>query len=398
MGVWGEAPHPLFFGIGMYLYKLEEDEVLLEELMASKKVIHTSRGPLWFEFPRSDDILFARHVYDSKYEQYKRDGTPTVEEAQKEHEENGLWGEDDEATLKRISDMVEETANKLATEINRARKKKYEDWIQRLERKLAELYDAKVHLFSNTAEALASDASHAYIAYKCFRTPSGHVLWESFEEMMESWEDRAFVVELMRLVMQESEPPEISIIRKLARSANWRLRWNVVKKNPENLFSRRMVDLTIAQTLLVYWSQVYDSAYESLERPPQEIINDDIEFDKWLEKESKEREREVGQKYYGKGKNPQRKNSKIDNSPEVYNIVEGYYNDEGVFVRYTEEERWEQIERMRNLNTADARAVQRGVEKKLGETPHLVQPEQRLKDKHGIEATGGSIIKKGKGR
>jgi hypothetical protein len=394
MGVWGPTPHPLFFGTGMYLYKLDEDEALLEELMASKKIISTSRGPLWFEFPRSNDILFSRYVYDSTFKRLSEEGMPTVEETYAEHEEHGLWGKAEEEALERIPEFIEETAANIAVEINRGRKKKYELWLVRLERKLAELYMNKMHLFSNTAESRASEAAHAYIAYQCFSDPRHQPLWDTYETMLQSTEDAEFINELVGFIVNESQPPDIAVIRKLARGGQWRLRWNCCKSSPEDLFSRKMADMTLTQTLLVYWSQVYDSAFESLDRPPQDVINDDIEFDRWLEEQSKKHDREAGQRYHGKGKVT--KNSKIDNSPEVYNIVEGYYNNDGVFVRYTEEERWAQIEKMRNLNTDSARSVQRGVEKRLAETPHLVQPEQHLKDRHGIEATGGTIIEKGK--
>lgn len=379
-----------------FTYKEEKEDALLDELMSSKRVVSTSRGPVWLYFPTSDDRLFAKFVYKQSYERLVREGTPTLEETFAEHEENGLWGKSEEQALEKLPEFIKETVDNIGREKNRARRKKYEHWLKQLERKLAELYIAKNTLFANSAELLASRQAEAYIAFRTFRNRDGNTLWPNFDSMMNNWSDKDYVSELIGILEETASPSEQSVIRKIARGGHWRLCWNVAKESPSELFGRSMADLNTDQLMLVYWSQVYDSAFEALERPPSEVINNDELFDKWLEDEHKKREREVGQKYYGKGHSKNTRNSKIDNSPEVFKIVQGYYNDEGQFIFYTDEERWAQIEKMRSLNSPDTRAAQRQTEQRLKSTPGQFYLEEQIKDKVTIEATGGTVTEKRK--
>ena len=60
-------------------------------------------------------------------------------------------------------------------------------------------------------------------------------------------------------------------------------------KTSGDLFGKPLMELTNDQDSLVYWSQVYDVAYESMDRPEQSIIDDDEALDKWFEEQAKKR-------------------------------------------------------------------------------------------------------------
>jgi hypothetical protein len=88
----------------------------------------------------------------------------------------------------------------------------------------------------------------------------------------------------------------LSQIREIARSASWRFRWNGAK-GIGDLFGKPISEFDAEQQSLLYWSQVYDSVYERMERPPESIINDDEALDKWFEDENrKDKAKEVADK------------------------------------------------------------------------------------------------------
>jgi hypothetical protein len=72
--------------------------------------------------------------------------------------------------------------------------------------------------------------------------------------------------------------------------AEWRARWKASTKTGSPLFEGPVMDWTINQVALVFWSNFYDSIYEHPERPVQKVIDNDDLLDKWVEDQSKKME------------------------------------------------------------------------------------------------------------
>lgn len=120
--------------------------------------------------------------------------------------------------------------------------------------------------------------------------PDMDQIWSSMDDLKEETDTR-LVANLMRAYYDESIADEAAI-RRVARSGFWRCKWMGSKENRgvKTLFDREMYDLTLDQFRLVYWSQVYDSAYESMESPSDAVLEDDKLFDRWLEEQHQKRE------------------------------------------------------------------------------------------------------------
>jgi hypothetical protein len=80
-----------------------------------------------------------------------------------------------------------------------------------------------------------------------------------------------------------------AVYRELARSEPWNSIYSAGKTGRE-VFDCCAVELTIEQRVLLFWTKVYHSIYESSECPHQSIIDDDWMLDGWLLKEARERE------------------------------------------------------------------------------------------------------------
>lgn len=373
------------------MYNEEKIYVLLDELMASKKVVETSKGPMWFTFPYVKDRMFARHIFDSVKERLESDGVFNMEQTKKEHVELELWSEEQDEALKLLPEYLEQAEERIKTEKNLVRKNKLQKLKRTILRQIAEVQNAFNQMMATSSEFLAYRESVGYMVWRCFRDINEQPLWERYQDILQE-SDIDFIEELIGIYGTNEEVQDVTSLRKLARDAQWRVRWKAAN-DTESLFGRGAKDLSMAQFMLVYWTQIYDGVFEGYERPPMEVIEDDDALDKWMERRSEEMERDIRQKFAGSSPNKLR-NSKIDDAPEVFRLVDGYYNSDGVFVPYTDEERWERIEGTRSLNADSTRLAQRRTEERLRQTPNQFHLEERIKDKVLIEATGGTIIQK----
>lgn len=374
----------------------EEDESILEQLMLSRKIILTSRGPLWMESPVLQDKIFAKYLYDSELKRLIDNNiAPSIEDSLKEHRALGLWGNEQEDKLKKIPGFIEDTEANIKIENNGVRKKKLQKWLKTLYTMYNELINAKNTLLSSTAEAIANENATIYLVWRCIRNIDNERLWPTYESALSS-EDIAYIKELISIYNINQSFLDIKIIRRIARSALWRIRWSACKDNIKSLFGREANDLDMNQFMLVYWSQIYDSVYDAYERPPNDVIEDDERLDNWLKEQGEKVNRDAAQKFYGKGKtkNTKHTNDKIAKSGEVFSCVEGYYNEDGTFIKYSEEERWKEIERIRKLNEPNSRRLKAKEEQELQKSPGVFIQESKLrKNKETIESMGGNITK-----
>ncbi len=370
----------------------EEDRMqcILDQLMASKRVVNTSIGPIWFEFPTADDRIFARHIYDSAKERCEKDGIPSVDEARAEHLELGLWDMTKERSMQQLPEFIGQLGDKLKVEKNLVRKRKLKSALLRQIDLLNGLRTAFEQLMGLTSEFIAYNESLAYFVWRCFFDISGNKLWNQFSDILAEG-NLKLIQELSFIYGNQLEEKDIGLIRKLARDVQWRIRWKASNGNSLELFGRPSKDLTMSQFMLVYWSQMYDSVYEAHERPPAKIIENDDELDKWLIKRGEEDEREISQRFEGKS-SLGIKNSKIDSAPEVFRVVTGYYNDKGEYVLHTDDDRMDLVEDIKNLNSPTTRAFQRKGEEDLRQTPGTFIPEEKIrKSEQAIKATGGTL-------
>jgi hypothetical protein len=77
-------------------------------------------------------------------------------------------------------------------------------------------------------------------------------------------------------------------VRQLMKNETWRLMWGSCR-DPQTIFGKPVIDLSETQLMLIFWSKIYDSIYESGEAPNDKIMEDDLAVDGWLIKKQRER-------------------------------------------------------------------------------------------------------------
>jgi hypothetical protein len=83
----------------------------------------------------------------------------------------------------------------------------------------------------------------------------------------------------------------------IARHNLWKLRYTACVKTGVPLFDRSLVDYSVDQLSLCYWSNFYSSVYEMLpdERPSDSVIEDDEALDAFMVSYFEEKNREEAQ-------------------------------------------------------------------------------------------------------
>ena len=144
-------------------------------------------------------------------------------------------------------------------------------------------------LFNPTVEVYSEEVRTLALIYCLAYDEKEKNLWESWHDFSDNT-DKTFISNLI-VALSESMASNINTkeIRKIARSPQWRFRWSGAKSNICSLFDKSMGELNLDQQNLMYWSQVYDSVYESHEPPSEEVIQDDDKLDKWFEERGRKR-------------------------------------------------------------------------------------------------------------
>jgi hypothetical protein len=223
---------------------------------------------------RRKELALARHM-----------GILSDEELKAIYAEDGVWTEEQE---KRIEDL-QNGISQLAAQIKdfhyiRAKKNRLEKIRKKFNNELTDLLNTRLQLFHLSAEQRAEEVARRHVVFLATQTPEEEQYWGSKEEF-DLCEDICLLFNLAKAYFQENQLTEATC-RQIARSGEWRFRWHASKKG-ESLFGRPISDWSEAQNALVFWSQYYDSVYDSLERPPNHVIEDDSACDQWVEDQNK---------------------------------------------------------------------------------------------------------------
>jgi len=280
---------------------------LLDAVIWGRRIIEVSDDTTFVLRPLTlEERNMGNYIYKQSMKKMAADGTLTREQLIKQSIQHGLWKADYSDDLEKLRAEVvvqtkvleEEEADKMLDSQGKPKRKtptskyiKLKGRIDKLTetiRKLEEAYASYIELPSAEHQAECSRGTY-FLHCATLSFPSMNPIWPSLQDLKDST-DTVLVLELMRAYYAESIASEAEI-RRIARSGFWRCKWMGSKKNRgvKTLFDREMYDLTMDQFQLVYWSQIYDSAYEAMEPPSDEVVDDDKLFDRWLDDQNQKR-------------------------------------------------------------------------------------------------------------
>ena len=252
----------------------------------------------------------GNYVYKQALKQGEEDGVLTRQALIKEAIQHGLWKNSYVETALLLEKESEKLSEQLVIEEKANEKRRSPTTkLTRLRRRfkhvvstLKKLQDDRSQYIDLPSVEHRAEIERGSYCLRCatLSFPEMEQVWPSLEKL-ENETDTRLVAFLMRAYYNGSIADE-PMIRRVARSGFWRCKWMGSKKNRgvKTLFGREMYDLTLDQFSLVYWSQIYDSAYESMDSPSDEVIDDDKLFDRWLKEQDNKRKQEQKKSLFNK--------------------------------------------------------------------------------------------------
>jgi len=227
---------------------------------------------------------FIEFVYESAFEEAREAGVLPKFELYNLYKKRGLWTTEDEELFESITVKINEASERLSKTQKRARivlQKK----IESLEKRREVVSEKRKSLFAVSCEAYAEEMKTLAMVFCSVHDEKENKIWNTWADFLNS-RDNMFVMSILANFNTNFKVFTVSQIREIARSHAWRFRW-AGAKSADALFNTPTTEYNVEQQSLLYWSQVYDSVYESMDRPPQSVIDDDEALDKWFEDQNR---------------------------------------------------------------------------------------------------------------
>ncbi|GEM_PF-999589 len=236
-----------------------------------------------------DHCALADLFYTDVLGTVKYDGLISRDQASFMLQKTGTWTPEHEKQLKDYQTYLEDLKIQLYKALyNKKEQKAIRRRIKGAEKSIEKAYHRKFSLelmtFEYHAEALRSDflialgirdvCNNSIYSYETF--------WESDGVILKRFTNKA-----------ESNLISQANFREIARTEPFRSYWALGK---EQMFGIPICDLHDDQKSSILYSRMYDSAYESADRPSDEVIEDDWMFDGWMAKNRKSAEKDRKQK------------------------------------------------------------------------------------------------------
>jgi hypothetical protein len=243
-------------------------------LYGSVKYMHEMCNVLFID-PCFDILVEADWVYNNIYGKCKEEGGMTMDESYEILKRDGLWSDKLEDEIKQLQTNIKTLSSELPKlQFHKAKQRSIKKALEVSKDRLVELDSIKKQLWSSTIEYVSERSKQRFIIGKITRLNNIELL-----------SNPNFLDILAVYYYRDSTIPE-SQIRELARTDPWRLYWTASKGTGNPLFPNSSVEMTDLQYALVFWTKVYDFAYESNNRPTDDIVGDDDKFDAWYNQES----------------------------------------------------------------------------------------------------------------
>jgi hypothetical protein len=393
---------------------------LLDAIVWAHRIVEVDDKTFVFRPLTLEERNMANYVYQQEERKVREKGIMDRKQLTKQSIANHLWKEAYEGDAKLLREKLASLLKERVEEIEKNKRRRTPaPIIKKLTRKIdaatlalrhiEELHTTHIELPSVEYQA-ESQRGIFFLHCSTLTFPGMDQVWPTFDDLLDEEQTR-LVNKLMNLYYGATIAEE-SDIRMVARSGTWRSKWMGSKKNRgvKTLFDREMYDLTVDQFRLVYWSQVYDSAFESMDSPSDEVVDDDNLFDRWLDDQHQKRKTERKKTAFDKKVSHLTKEGQ-----EVALSVHGFYSDDctcgvkdeakkrgndkrgnihnpkcpyGVFMYYNTDTMKGKIEDVQSANPQSIRKLLASEQKRLAESGDMM-PEQQLRSNDKTRAALG---------
>ena len=305
---------------------------VLDAIAWAHRIVPVNDAQYVFRPLSLQDRNLSNHIHKEALRDGKANGLKTKDELLKQALQKGIWKSHFDNDLKILrEELMIASKEEHKLELQAKNKRQLPSALITLRKRIAFLHETIEHLENTRSSCVELPSleyfaeqrrAHFAIARCTLSFPSMTPKWQSYNDLLE--ESDTMLVHKLINAYYRMEVADEKTIRAAARSPIWRIKWGGSKKNGgvKTLFGREMYDITLDQFRLVYWSQIYDSAYESMEPPTDEVVCDDKLFDEWLDAQAEKRKQAKNKAALEK------KIQKTKDGQEVGMTVNGFFSTE----------------------------------------------------------------------
>ncbi len=249
---------------------------------------------LVFKFPSNEIKQRADLIYDKSFESAVKNGLLPIKELEELIESRNLISVDETLKLKKFKGQLEAQEILLGkTTRVKANQDRIKQVITNLKYEIHRIELKKSSKLLLSAETRAEEDKAFYICSRCVFNEDNSLFWRSYEDALK--ENRlAFKDSILLKYLRFYSGLSTRIIRSVARSVIWRIRYVNSMKTSDPLFGIPTSCYTTDQLNLAYWSNYYQNIYEMMsdDRPTDSVIDDDDALDAYMKVFYEERNRD----------------------------------------------------------------------------------------------------------
>ncbi len=227
----------------------------------------------------------VEYIYKKEYNKSINAGLLKQIDLENLYNSMNVWTEDDENDIKVLELKIKQLKFQIrGAEFFTDRKRIFERELNKINKELSQKLIDKNELFANSAEMRSEEIKRRYIVFLSTENEMEERYWKTHDDFLK--EDDFILIYNLALTYYKNNYFDEKTLREVARNPAWRIRWSMAK-NGADLFGRPVCNFSEMQNMIVYWSQVYDFVYDSMERPSDGIIENDAACDAWIEEQSR---------------------------------------------------------------------------------------------------------------
>jgi hypothetical protein len=273
----------------------EEIERYLQSIFTGKKIVVINDIYFLFKHPNNEIKMEAAIVYEGAYSRAIDEGMLPTKDLEELIKERKIFTEEDQKEIDNLKSKLEAQEVLLSkTTRVKARSDRIKGVIKDLKDQISKIEFKRQSKLILAAEIKAEEERSLFLCWACtydFRTNS--LYWPKYEDIMND-SCLEFRGNILNSFLKFYGGIDRKIIRFIARSNLWRIRYINSLKVSEPLFGVPTSQYTNDMLNLAYWSNYYQNVYDMMpeDRPSDLIIDDDDALDAYMKNYYEERNRE----------------------------------------------------------------------------------------------------------
>jgi len=272
----------------------DELDYYLIKIFSNADFVNVNNMFVMFKYPDNITKQRANLVYEQSYADAINNGILPQKDLEELIDKRNIITTAEKNFLKKLKDQLEaQTVLLSKTTRVRANQDRIKGIITKIRRDIFEIESKKNSKLMMSAENKAEEEKTVFMASRCTYTEDEHLLWPTYDSIKNDTKIDLRDKILLKFLRFYSGFPS-SIIREVARSNLWRIRYINSIKTSDPLFGIPTSEYSANQLSLAYWSNYYQNIFEmsAEDRPSDLIIDDDEALDAYMKSVYEERNRD----------------------------------------------------------------------------------------------------------